>query len=257
MCSATTRARCGCSTAVSTRNRSRSRYRRMPQHTGGKGSYGHFHRDAGGDLLRRPRDAPLQARRRGDRRGAGHGDPGRARGRALGLERRARGGAPRDRLGTRRRAPGRTWASSRTSGPTTSRARPRCSPSAAPHGRCAGRARGTAPARADPRCSRRRTPPSAGPCLNPWPEPPPTSHQSGRSGWRATRKCVSGVRSYWQTRAPMIGAPASDGNRRAVYSRASASSPGSGSRSSTSGSTSRPGAVGRDLHPEPPSSPWP
>ena len=30
-------------------------YRRMPQHTGGKGSYGHRHDDAGGDLLRRSR----------------------------------------------------------------------------------------------------------------------------------------------------------------------------------------------------------
>src|SRR5439155_3825411 len=38
---------------------------------------------------------------------------------------------------------------------------------------------------------------SAGPCLKPWPEPPPRSHQSSRSGWRSKRKCVSDVRSYW------------------------------------------------------------
>src|ERR1051325_11332476 len=58
---------------------------------------------------------------------------------------------------------------------------------------------------------------SAGPCLKPCPEPPPTSHQSLRSGCRATTKWASGVRSYWQTRAPTRGASASAGKRRAAY----------------------------------------
>ena len=44
---------------------------------------------------------------------------------------------------------------------------------------------------------------SAGPCLNPWPEPPPKSHHEGRSGWRPKRKCESDDRSYWQTRVPI------------------------------------------------------
>ena len=37
-------------------------YRRMPQHTGSKGSYGHRHKDAGGALLRDHRQAAVQAR---------------------------------------------------------------------------------------------------------------------------------------------------------------------------------------------------
>ena len=32
----------------------------------------------------------------------------------------------------------------------------------------------------------------AGPCLKPWPEPPPSSHTPGCSGWRAAMKCESG-----------------------------------------------------------------
>ena len=35
----------------------------------------------------------------------------------------------------------------------------------------------------------------AGPCLKPWPEPPPSSHTDGCSGWRAAMKWPSGVSS--------------------------------------------------------------
>jgi len=87
-------------------------YRRMPQHTGGKGSYGHRHKEqdevdlllllllllvrpspqgAGGGLLRRVRQAPVQARRRGGRARARLGRAGRTTDVALGLEQRARG----------------------------------------------------------------------------------------------------------------------------------------------------------------------
>ena len=41
--SATTRARCGCSTGALGNEQVAITYRRMPQHTGGKGSYGHRH----------------------------------------------------------------------------------------------------------------------------------------------------------------------------------------------------------------------
>ena len=43
-CSATTRARCGCSRARLGSEQVAFTYRRMPQHTGGKGSYGHRHK---------------------------------------------------------------------------------------------------------------------------------------------------------------------------------------------------------------------
>ena len=46
---------------------------------------------------------------------------------------------------------------------------------------------------------------SAGPCLKPCPEPPPSSHHDACSGWRSKTKCVSAVRSYWQTRPPTTG----------------------------------------------------
>ena len=65
-------------------------HRRMPQHTGGKGSYGHRHKEQG-DLLRRLGKAALQARRR--RRVGRRGNRGARSSRdvALGLERRAGG----------------------------------------------------------------------------------------------------------------------------------------------------------------------
>ena len=52
-----------------------------------------------------------------------------------------------------------------------------------------------------------------GPCLNPWPDPPPTSQTLSQAGWRSMTKSVSGVVSYWQTRVSTTGAPAIDGNR--------------------------------------------
>jgi hypothetical protein len=79
-------------------------YRRMPQHTGGKGSYGHFHREqeeiyfvVSGKL-----QFKLGGRRvRGGERNRG---PHRARGCALGVERRARGRGARDRVEADRRS---------------------------------------------------------------------------------------------------------------------------------------------------------
>ncbi len=62
---------------------------------------------------------------------------------------------------------------------------------------------------------------------------------------------VSRVRSYWQTRAPTIGASASAGKRRAVYSRARCSSAGRGSRSSRVGVDLVAAAVRCDLRAEP------
>ena len=73
-------------------------YRRLPQHTGGKGSYGHSHARqeelyfvVSGRLQFKLGDEVVEL-------GRGHGDPGRARGRPLRLERRARGRGARDRL---------------------------------------------------------------------------------------------------------------------------------------------------------------
>ena len=44
---------------------------------------------------------------------------------------------------------------------------------------------------------------SAGPCLKPWPEPPPSSHtRPSWSGCGAMTKCMSAVISYWHARWP-------------------------------------------------------
>ena len=83
---------------TSTRSRSPSPIRRMPQHTGGKGSYGHFHAHQEEIYFVDQREAPVQARRR-DRRGGGRdGDSHRPGGGSVGLERGARRGRARDRL---------------------------------------------------------------------------------------------------------------------------------------------------------------
>ena len=80
--SATTPARCGCSPSELDAEQVALTYRRMPQHTGGKGAYGHRHTEqeeiyfvVSGKLQFKLEDEVIE-------RGAGHGDPGRARGRA-------------------------------------------------------------------------------------------------------------------------------------------------------------------------------
>jgi hypothetical protein len=47
--------------------------------------------------------------------------------------------------------------------------------------------------------------PRAGASLNPCPEPPPTNHTFAASGWWSKTKFLSGVSSYWQTRASRRG----------------------------------------------------
>ena len=56
--------------------------------------------------------------------------------------------------------------------------------------------------------------PIAGPCLKPWPEPPPTNQTLLISGCRSIRKSPFEVFSYWQTRVSTIGASRSAGNLR-------------------------------------------
>src|SRR6516164_5523184 len=63
--------------------------------------------------------------------------------------------------------------------------------------------------------------PSAGPCLNPCPEPPPTSQTPSCRGCRSTTKSPSAVCSYWHTLPLISGAPFIPGNRNSTYSRAS------------------------------------
>ena len=63
--------------------------------------------------------------------------------------------------------------------------------------------------------------PTAGPCLNPCPEPPPTNQTFSAPGCRSIRKSPLEVFSYWQTRVSTIGASRSAGNRRATYARTS------------------------------------
>ena len=77
-------------------------FRRMPQHTGGKGSYGHRHKTqeevyyvASGKLQFKLGDDVIELE-------AGLGGPRRARDVALGLERRARGRGAHHRLETGR-----------------------------------------------------------------------------------------------------------------------------------------------------------
>src|SRR5579885_3302927 len=61
--------------------------------------------------------------------------------------------------------------------------------------------------------------PTAGPCLKPWPEPPPTSHTFSNSGCRSIRKSPLDVFSYWHTRVSTTGALRNAGKRRATYLR--------------------------------------
>src|SRR5262249_7209198 len=53
--------------------------------------------------------------------------------------------------------------------------------------------------------------PIAGPCLKPWPDPPPASQTLSNPGWRSIRKSPFHVFSYWQTRVSTTGAPAKSG----------------------------------------------
>jgi len=66
---------------------------------------------------------------------------------------------------------------------------------------------------------------TAGPCLKPWPEPPPTNQTFSIPGCRSIRKSPLEVFSYWQTRVSTIGASFKAGNRRSTYVRALSSSP--------------------------------
>ena len=59
--------------------------------------------------------------------------------------------------------------------------------------------------------------PSAGPCLNPCPDPPPANHTLSICGWRSIRKSPLEVFSYWHTRVSTIGASRSAGKRFATY----------------------------------------
>ena len=92
-------------------------HRRMPQHTGSKGSYGHRHKTQEEIYFVLAGKLQFKLGRR-DRRGRqARGDPGAAADLARGLERRARGRGARDRLDADRRPDGRHRERSRTSGP--------------------------------------------------------------------------------------------------------------------------------------------
>src|SRR5579885_546046 len=58
--------------------------------------------------------------------------------------------------------------------------------------------------------------PTAGPCLKPCPEPPPTSHTFSNCGCRSIRKSPLDVFSYWHTRVSTTGASRNAGKRRAT-----------------------------------------
>ncbi len=79
-------------------------FRRMPQHTGGKGSYGHRHKTQ--EEIYYVASGKLQFKLGDDvrRAGARRGRPGRTGDLALGLERRARGRGADHRVEGRRRA---------------------------------------------------------------------------------------------------------------------------------------------------------
>src|SRR6266581_2463877 len=91
--------------------------------------------------------------------------------------------------------------------------------------------------------------PTAGPCLKPWPEPPPTSHTSFRSGWRSIRKSPFDVFSYWQTRVSRRGAVARAGKRLARNARMRSTLSALTTRSPASGSKGGPWRSGATLKP--------
>ena len=82
--------------------------------------------------------------------------------------------------------------------------------------------------------------PTSGPCLKPWPDPPPTSTTLGIAGWRSIRKSPFELFSYWQTRRSVSGAPFSSGKRRSRKAMTSSSAARVGSRDWVSGSTATP-----------------
>src|SRR5260370_27561059 len=61
--------------------------------------------------------------------------------------------------------------------------------------------------------------PSAGPCLNPCPEPPPTNQTFSIPGCWSIRKSPLEVFSYWQTRVSKIGESFKAANRRSTHAR--------------------------------------
>ena len=92
---------------------------------------------------------------------------------------------------------------------------------------------------------------SAGPCLKPCPEPPPSSHQSGLLRMAGDDEVRVGGQVVLADAGADSGASASAGKRRAAYSRASLLVRGSGSAVERVGVDGLAGQVGRDLHAEP------
>ena len=78
-------------------------HRRMPQHTGGKGAYGHRHKEQEEIYFVASGEAAVQAGRRGRRARARSGRSRSTRDVALGLERRARGRRAHHRVEDRSR----------------------------------------------------------------------------------------------------------------------------------------------------------
>ena len=54
--------------------------------------------------------------------------------------------------------------------------------------------------------------PTAGPCLKPWPDPPPAIQTLSKPGWRSMTKSPFEVFSYWQTGSPRRARPSGRGN---------------------------------------------
>src|ERR1051325_8291167 len=82
--------------------------------------------------------------------------------------------------------------------------------------------------------------PTAGPCLNPCPDPPPTSQTFSNPGCLSIKKSPLDVFSYWQTRVSVTGASASSGTRWPMYSRTASNPDVVTTRCPLSGSNSGP-----------------
>src|SRR6266850_5902967 len=82
--------------------------------------------------------------------------------------------------------------------------------------------------------------PTAGPCLNPCPDPPPANQTFSIPGCRSIRKSPLEVFSYWQTRVSTIGESLKTGNRSATYARTLSLATGETILDSVSGSTRSP-----------------
>ena len=93
--------------------------------------------------------------------------------------------------------------------------------------------------------------PTTGPCLNPCPDPPPSSHTFSAAGCRSTMKWLSGVCSYWQTRVSTSGASFMAGKRSARYSRMALRPSGFTTRSPLVGSKVGPRVSSAILKPRP------